>query len=177
VSQHLQICQLSICSSVDFLVSWTADLPFADFPFFFFFSVSALHICLLFCRLLFRLFFWQDLDEAQYPTTPTSTIRYSPDSHRSFLSALEEEECRLLEQHDEATNGDVAAAANRKRHSPRLTQAANTTLIKEDAAAAREFEETAQPNKKAVRPLLQTSDLKGAGGLLFVRRLFPSERE
>ncbi len=54
---------------------------------------------------------------------------------------------------------------------------ANTALINEDAAAARESKETVQSNKKAVRPLLQTSDLKGAGGMLFVHRLFPRERE
>ncbi len=72
VSQHLQICWLSVCLSVIFLVSWTADLPFADFPFFVFFCPSfaflSVHLSSLFlvCCLFFCLFFWQDLDEAQY---------------------------------------------------------------------------------------------------------------
>jgi hypothetical protein len=34
-----------------------------------------------------------------------------------------------------------------------------------------------QPNKKAMHPPLQTSDLKGAGGLPFVHWSFPSKRE
>ncbi len=102
-------------------------------------------------------------------------LRYSPDGHCSFSSAFEEEEHRLSKQHGKAANGDAFAAAN-CNPGPR-TQAANTTLIKEDAATARELEETVQPNKKAVRPLPQTSGLKGAGGLLFVRWSFPRKRE
>jgi hypothetical protein len=88
-------------------------------------------------------------------------------------SEEEEEERRLSAQHGEAADGDAAAAAKRKR-GPRSTQA-NATLTEEDAAAAREFEETVRPNKKAARPSsLQPSDLRGAGGLLFVRRSFPA---
>ncbi len=64
----------SVCSSVIFLVSWTADLPFADFPFFVFFCPSfaclSVHLSSLFlvCCLFIHLFFWPDLDESQYPS-------------------------------------------------------------------------------------------------------------
>jgi hypothetical protein len=81
-------------------------------------------------------------------------------------SEEEEEERRLSEQY-----GEAADSAMRKR-GPRAQ--ANAALTEEDAAAAREFEETVRP-KKVQRPTLQTSDLKSAGGLLFVRRSFPSQ--
>lgn len=86
-------------------------------------------------------------------------------------SEEEEEERRLSEQHGEAYDSEDAAGPKRKRGS--RTQA-NTTLTEEDAAAAKEFEETVRA-KKALRPSLQPSDLKSAGGLLFVRRSFPSQ--
>ncbi len=59
---------LPVCSSVNFSVSWTADLPFTDIPFFVFFC----HVCLFICRLFFHsvvsffvFFFWQDLDRME----------------------------------------------------------------------------------------------------------------
>ncbi|KAL3782736.1 hypothetical protein ACHAW5_006732 [Stephanodiscus triporus] len=88
------------------------------------------------------------------------------------LDSEEEEEERLLsEQHGEAYDSEDAAGPKRKRGS--RTQA-NATLTEEDAAAAKEFEETVRA-KKALRPSLQPSDLKSPGGLLFVRRSFPSQ--
>ncbi|KAL3809215.1 hypothetical protein ACHAXA_005422 [Cyclostephanos tholiformis] len=84
-------------------------------------------------------------------------------------SEEEEEERRLSEQYGEAADSD-GGGPNRKR-GPR-TQT-NTALTEEDAAAAKEFEETVRP-RKVQRPTLQPSDLKGARGLIFVRRSFPS---
>ena len=86
-------------------------------------------------------------------------------------SEEEEEERRLSEQHGEAADGDAAATTNRKR-GPRPQ--VDTNLTEEDAAAAKEFEEAVRP-KKVMRPSLQPSDLKSAGGLLFVRRSFPTQ--
>jgi hypothetical protein len=73
--------------SVDFLVSWTADLPFADFQFFVFFcpifACQSVHLSSLFlvCHLFFCLFFWRDLNEAQYPTTSTSILQRTTTAH------------------------------------------------------------------------------------------------
>jgi len=108
---------------------------------------------------------------SSYATANRPAASHYSHSDEDLDSEEEEEERRLSEQHGEASDGDAAAATNRKR-GPR-TQA-NTTLTEEDAAAAKEFEETVRP-KKVLRPSLQPSDLKSAGGLLFVRRSFPTQ--
>ncbi len=77
VSQHLQICWLPVCSSVDFRFLGQ-QICHSQIVHFLSFSVPALHVCLFICLFFFWsvisffvFFFWRDLDEVQYPTTPT----------------------------------------------------------------------------------------------------------
>jgi hypothetical protein len=85
----------SICKSVDCLsahlaIFWFLGQQICHSQIFHFWSLSlpALHVCQLICRLFFLvyhlfscLFFWRALDEAQYPTTPTSILQRTTTAH------------------------------------------------------------------------------------------------
>ncbi len=73
------MCRLSVCLSVNYLVSWTAILPFADLPFFFFFCPN--FACLFAC--LLSLFF---LAGSWWGPVSHNSKTYSPEGHHSFLS-------------------------------------------------------------------------------------------
>ncbi len=96
VRQHISqvectsICKSADCLSAHLLIFWFLGQQICHSQIFHFlsFSVPALHVCLFICLffflvvcLFFHPFFWQDLDEAQYPTTPTSILQRTTTAH------------------------------------------------------------------------------------------------
>ena len=76
----------------------------------------------------------------------------------------------LSELHGEAGDDGVEEAPSGKRKRQALTAS-----TEEDASASAEFEEKMRRKRLASRPALDASHLKGAKGLVAVRRSFPSK--